>query len=189
MLSGVVLIALGIVGFALQVQEPKENVFAVLGGFGLMGYAVYVGNQNSGTFVFPVIICIIPIAGILYMGAMAYAACSGRAGAAVSGVRSAGDGERPVVPVLRHDRARDPRLGFARSNDPGCLRQRADIAAAQPAAAARGLTTARVARALRPCDAARHTATCRALSRGRPAFGTAQAMRSARRSASITQPR
>lgn len=62
-LSGLVLLA---AAFAPRLA-PKDRGWAVFGGLFFVGYGVYVANQTSGTFGFPVIIFIIPFLAAGYL--------------------------------------------------------------------------------------------------------------------------
>jgi hypothetical protein len=63
-ISGIVLI---LVGLAARGVSLKDRLYAVVGGVIFGGYGLYVANQVSGTFFFPIWIFIIPVAGIGYL--------------------------------------------------------------------------------------------------------------------------
>ncbi|MEV6623197.1 hypothetical protein AB0M83_03955 [Amycolatopsis sp. NPDC051106] len=63
LLSGVVMVG---VAFAPKIKA-SERFWAVVSGVLLIGYAIYVANQTSGTFSFPWIIFVIPFAAAGYL--------------------------------------------------------------------------------------------------------------------------
>jgi uncharacterized membrane protein len=63
LLSGVTMVG---VAFAPKIKA-SERFWAVVGGVLLIGYAIYVANQTSGTFYFPWIIFVIPFAAAGYL--------------------------------------------------------------------------------------------------------------------------
>jgi uncharacterized membrane protein len=63
LLSGVVMVG---VAFAPKIKA-SERFWAVVSGVLLIGYAIYVANQTSGTFYFPWIIFVIPFAAAGYL--------------------------------------------------------------------------------------------------------------------------
>jgi len=63
LLSGVVMVG---VAFAPEIKA-SERFWAVVSGVLLIGYAIYVANQTSGTFSFPWIIFVIPFAAAGYL--------------------------------------------------------------------------------------------------------------------------
>jgi uncharacterized membrane protein len=63
LLSGVAMVG---VAFAPKIKA-SERFWAVVSGVLLIGYAIYVANQTSGTFYFPWIIFVIPFAAAGYL--------------------------------------------------------------------------------------------------------------------------
>ncbi|MEV6647101.1 hypothetical protein [Amycolatopsis sp. NPDC051371] len=63
LLSGIVMAG---VAFAPRIKA-SERFWAVVSGAFLIGYAIYVANQTSGTFYFPWIIFVIPFAAAGYL--------------------------------------------------------------------------------------------------------------------------
>ena len=57
-ISGLVLAGMGL----LPDTSAKDRFWTLLGGAGLITYAFYVANQDSGTYYFPVAIFVLPFA-------------------------------------------------------------------------------------------------------------------------------
>lgn len=64
-LSGVTLVILAMV----PGLSGKDRLWALLGGVAFGGYGIYVANQTSGTFVFPIWVFIIPVVAAIYIAA------------------------------------------------------------------------------------------------------------------------
>ncbi len=62
-LSGIVLVIVAVVGGL----SGTNRMWAFLGGLGFIGYGSYVAGQDTGYFVFPVWIFIIPFAAVIYL--------------------------------------------------------------------------------------------------------------------------
>jgi hypothetical protein len=65
-LSGIVLLIVGIVGIAARSISGKDRAYGLLTGAFLAGYGIYAAAQTSGAFIFPIWIFIIPPAAIAY---------------------------------------------------------------------------------------------------------------------------
>ncbi|MFG2195736.1 hypothetical protein [Streptomyces sp. NPDC048639] len=63
-ISGIVLI---LCGTAFPDLSLKDRAWSVLGGILFVGYGIYVANQTSGTWEFPVVIFLIPFGAVLYL--------------------------------------------------------------------------------------------------------------------------
>ncbi len=67
-ISGVILI----IGALLPRIRVKDRIWAVVGGGGLIAYAIYTGHQISGVYTFPVIIFVIPFVAAAWLLAQAF---------------------------------------------------------------------------------------------------------------------
>jgi hypothetical protein len=63
-ISGATLILLAVFGG----DSAAKRMLGLAAGFAFMGYGVYVASQASGTYYFPVVMFLIPLAGIVHFG-------------------------------------------------------------------------------------------------------------------------
>jgi uncharacterized membrane protein len=63
-ISGLVLAGMGLV----PETSAKDRFWTLVGGAGLVAYALYVANQDSGTYYFPGVIFVLPFAMALWVG-------------------------------------------------------------------------------------------------------------------------
>ena len=62
--SGIIMV---IAGLFVADESVRGRATSVLAGIGYIGYGVYVANQTSGTYVFPVVIFILPVLALIYL--------------------------------------------------------------------------------------------------------------------------
>lgn len=77
-ISGAILVALAVFGG----DSSARRLLGLVAGLALMAYGVYVANQTSGTYYFPIVIFVVPVMGILHFAKSRLARSRGRAQAA-----------------------------------------------------------------------------------------------------------
>ena len=114
-ISGVILVIASLVA---RDVKAKDRFYGIVGGGAFIGYGIFVANQTSGTFFFPIWIFIIPVIAIVYLlvqasgknrgvsrpashahGATAAKAPNGAAAAPVSSAAMPGPGAPPAPPA------------------------------------------------------------------------------------------
>ena len=102
--SGAVLILFAIFGG----NTTAKRLLGLVAGFAFMAYGVYVANQTSGTYYFPVVMFLIPLVGIVHFGKAMLARSRGtaqpaapRAGRGARGARGAAPAPAPLLETWR----------------------------------------------------------------------------------------